>query len=110
MICKECAFEVDVCNCCKRDVDAGMVCTNCVVENWFCESNQVGFRCYICECMCKDSECKVRIILDGQTTCPICLEAFENRPYVLQACDLHKVCQLCGYDERLGCPVCRVGK
>ena len=114
LMCRTCAFEVNVCKCCKREVnasDAGMLCGDCIIEDWFSKSTSIGFICVSCESVCNHGACKVLGILNEQTSCPICWESFSTtRPFQLQACELHKVCTTCNYDERRGCPLCRVGK
>ena len=114
-MCRTCAFEVDVCKCCEHHVkesDAGMICGDCIIEDWFSHSKSMGFRCVSCKAVCNAENCNVINILKGQTTCPICFEPFDVTYHLpkLQACELHKVCTACTYDERRGCPICRVGR
>jgi hypothetical protein len=112
ILCTDCAVQdVMDCKCCKQVMqphNQPILCISCVVTHWFSPD---GFTCDICTERCSNStSCNVKGILDNQTECPICLEAFGGSSYDVQHCDLHKVCTACGYNKNKGCPICRVGK
>ncbi len=111
-ICNACVLQLNVCKCCERSFDAantGSFCVDCVMTHWFDDDKTDGFICAACSETCHGNTCKVKSILDAQTNCPICFDPFDKKPYSLQHCELHKICNKCDYNPNNGCPICREG-
>jgi hypothetical protein len=113
-VCSQCTFNTHMCKCCKRDVgdtNALPLCTKCIMNDWFSCNKADGFWCDECLTLCKpDSDkCNVCYILENQHDCPLCLEQFDEKPFMLQQCGVHKICKACNYNTLRGCPVCKVG-
>ena len=113
-VCLECKVYTQTCKCCKRDVgntNALPLCINCIVKDWFSSDKAEGFWCDECSTLCKHDykECNVQYILQSQKECPVCLDTFYDKPFRLQLCGVHKICNDCNYNTAHGCPVCKVG-